>query len=96
MGNIGKEFIKFTRYATMKPSDQLAGLPQPPLQTIPSKAKKFINLPDPEIGEEENHKSFKDLADNRQSVRKYLNEPISLEKLSYLLWCSQGVNSVNY
>ena len=74
----------------MKPSDQAAGLPQPPLLTIPTNAKEFIILPNPEVDEKDS-KSFKELSENRRSVRKYADKPLSLKELSYLLWCSQGV-----
>ena len=90
MNNIGKKFIKSTHYNLLPPSDQAMGIPQPPLQTIPKNVKEFISLPNPEIDEIDS-KSFKKLSDNRRSVRKYSDKPISLKELSYLLWCSQGV-----
>jgi len=90
MNNIGKEFIKSTHYNLLPPSDQAMGIPQPSLQTIPKNAKEFITLPNPEVDEIDS-KSFKELSENRTSVRKYSDEPISLKELSYLLWCSQGV-----
>ncbi len=93
MSDIGKNFIKFTRYNLLPPSDQAMGLPQPPLQTVPQNAKEFIDLPTPEISDE-NVKSFKTLAENRKSVRKYSDTPLSLEELSFLLWCSQGVKKI--
>ena len=90
MCNIGKDFIQSTHYNLLPTSDQVIGLPQPPLQTIPENAKEFIDLPTPEI-EETCAGNFKSLVDNRTSVRKYSDKPISLKELSYLLWCSQGV-----
>ena len=90
MNNIGKNFIQSTHYNLLPTSDQVMGLPQPPLQTIPESAKEFIDLPTPEI-DETNAGNFKSLVDNRTSVRKYSDKPISLKELSYLLWCSQGV-----
>ena len=77
----------------MTPSDQAAGLPQPPLQTAPVSAKKFITLPEAEI-DKEKAACFKNLSESRRSIRKYANKPISLNELSYLLWCSQGVKKL--
>jgi len=39
----------------------------------------------------ENNISLKDLLKKRKSVRKYLFKPLELEKLSFLLWCSTGI-----
>jgi SagB-type dehydrogenase family enzyme len=76
---VGQEFIKRTKYKYMGPSDQQSRLPQPPLETLIEEGGDVIPLPDPGEG---------------TSVRNYADAPISLQDLSYLLWCTQGVKEV--
>jgi len=72
-------------------SDQAKGMPFPPLQKeIPGGAFLAINLPDPDPGLIQK-KDFFQLLQDRQSWRQYSQDPLSLEELSYLLFCTQGV-----
>ena len=72
-------------------SDQAKGVPFPPLQKeIPEDASISINLPDPDPGLIQKKDYFQLLKD-RQSWRQYSEEALSLEELSYLLFCTQGV-----
>jgi len=91
--NIGKNFIEQTCYEAMGPSDQQKGLPQPPLQETYDKTAKLIELPSPESIKLPSI-DFKEIVYNRRSVRKYSKNPLKLEELSYLLWCSQGVKKI--
>ena len=86
----GKEFMEKTKYKYLDKSDQMKGLPQPPLTLPPAEGKPLHRLPDPM----EAPRRAIDLwgaINNRVSVRAYDEEPLSLEELSYLLWCTQGV-----
>lgn len=86
----GKEFMEKTKYKYLDKSDQVKGLPQPPLALPPVEDKPVHRLPDPR----EAPRRAVDLWDsinNRVSVRAYSEEQLSLEELSYLLWCTQGV-----
>lgn len=90
---IGKEFMKKTQYQFMGPSDQSKHLPQPPLELDYDKTKPTISLPSPsDIVVEDIY--LKDAIENRKSVRKYSDQPITLTELSWLLWCIQGVKEV--
>ncbi|WP_434130991.1 SagB/ThcOx family dehydrogenase [Sporomusa sphaeroides] len=89
---IGKEFMEKTKYKHLSPSDQEQGLPHPPVELELETAVSIIDLPDP-------RKYKADIAltqaiVQRVSVRRYAATPVSLSELSYLLWCTQGVKSV--
>ena len=89
----GSEFMQKTRYQYLKVSDQRRGLPQPPLQVLPGPDAMRIALPAPaEI--EVAPTDLRTAIEGRASVRRYLDEPLSLEELSWLLWCTQGVKHV--
>lgn len=74
-------------------SDQEKKLPQPPLEKsydidlsqikLPEVTKDIIQTP-----------NILDIINNRQSHRSYSEENLSLQELSFLLWCSQGVKKV--
>ena len=86
----GREFMEKTKYKYLEKSDQVKGLPQPPLTLPPAEGKPVHGLPDPR----EAPRRAMDLWDainNRVSVRAYGEKPLSLEELSYMLWCTQGV-----
>lgn len=82
-----------TKYQYLGESDQKQGLPQPPLELdVPADAE-FIPLPAVEnivIPAMDLRKSI----ESRTSVRKYADQPLSLEELAYLLWCTQGVKKI--
>jgi len=57
------------------------------------KTKRVIDLPHPkeiEIGDI----NLRAAIENRRSVRRYSKTPLTIEELSYLLWCTQGVKEV--
>ena len=94
--DIGHRFLDETRYRADVPealSDQQKGLPQPPLELPPTPGVPLIALPDP-------HELSLPAIDlltainRRHSLRLYRDEPLSLDELSYLLWCTQGVKAV--
>lgn len=91
--SIGKTFMERTKYHHMGPSDQMQGRPQPPLELAYDRSKPLIDLPDPQtidLG----HTSLREAIDNRRSVRQYAPKPLTMEELSYLLWCTQGVKGL--
>lgn len=92
----GQQFLHETRYgADMpdQPSDQQKGLPQPPLELPADPALPLIPLPDPKTLAMP-AMDLRTAIDRRQSIRAYQGDPLSLEELSYLLWCTQGVKAV--
>jgi SagB-type dehydrogenase family enzyme len=93
VNGIGKEFIERTKYQYLDDSDQKKGLPQPPLELEYDGTKTVTDLPKPsEI--QVSGVSLREAIENRRSIRKYSEEPLTLEELSYLLWCTQGVKEV--
>jgi len=92
MQPIGPEFMEKTRHEHLPVSDQRKGRPAPPLELPHDASKPTVALPPPEdLGVEP--VVLGELIEARRSVREYARRPISLEELSYLLWCTQGVKS---
>jgi len=91
---IGRQFMEKTQYRHMVPSDQQKGLPQPPLELAPLQGtQEPVDLPAPatiQLGE----MSLKQAIEARKSLRQYADNPLSLQELSYLLWCTQGVREI--
>lgn len=74
-------------------TDQKKRLPQPPLQKQAEEEAEIIDLP--EATEDVIVKSnIFDCLMDRQSVRKYSEEALSLDQLSFLLWTTQKVKKV--
>ena len=89
-----RKFLRFfdmEDYGSKVPkSDQENTKPIPPLQKEYQENSELIDLISPEnfsIG----NRPFLEIINSRVSRRKYTQEPITLEELSYLLWCTQGV-----
>ncbi|MDK2585346.1 SagB/ThcOx family dehydrogenase [Romboutsia sedimentorum] len=74
-------------------TDKQKGLPAPPLQKEYDSNSDLIELPavNKDILVKNN---VLDCINDRRSVRKYSNEKISLSELSYLLWSTQGIQTV--
>jgi len=89
---IGKEFLKKTTYPYLGPSDQMKGVPQPPLQLAPGR-QPLIDLPEPHDTPRQ-QLPLAAAIDRRVSIRDYTAEPLTLAELSWLLWCTQGVKEV--
>ena len=92
------KFIKSTYYSgygtnlPTEKTDQMLGLPQPPLQEPYDKTKPLIDLPKPsEIVVPAI--DLKEAIDRRASGRNYSEESLTLMELSWLLWATQGVKS---
>ena len=93
MAGNGNEFVEKTKYLNMGESDYHKGLLQPPLALDWDRAKKLIPLPDPK-GIRLGSLSVRQAIEQRRTLRSYSQAPLSLEELSYLLWCTQGVQRV--
>lgn len=91
---IGREFMKKTKYKYLGSSDQQKGLIQPPLEVPRYDKGNIIDLPDPKKCKA-NQIPVDRAISLRTSVRAYSEHPLSLEELSYLLWCTQGVKSIH-
>lgn len=75
------------------PTDQQLNLPQPPLTKSFSEEAEAINLPEVKNDILKSN-DFLQIINNRVSHRKFLNHPITLDELSFLLWSTQGVKTV--
>lgn len=91
--SIGKEFMKRTSPKHLGPSDQSRGYPQPPLAFGYDDDDTVIDLPAPgELHVEA--VNLRELMEKRRSLRDYADAPLTPAELSYLLWCTQGVQEI--
>ena len=89
----GIDFMTGTYHIDRDNTPQRKGVPQPPLER-PANDQPLINLPAPqEINLPD--KMLRKVIEQRKTIRAYRETPIRMEELSYLLWCTQGVKSVN-
>ncbi len=93
MNKIGREFIEKTKYQYLDKSEQTKGAPQPPLELDYDRTKRLIDLPKPDEIKIPSA-DLKNAIEHRRSIRSYSREPLTIEELSYLLWCTQGVQEV--
>jgi SagB-type dehydrogenase family enzyme len=87
---IGRQFMELTRYEHVSRSDQMQGLPAPPLEKPVPPGAEYITLPDPKTLKIP-PLDLRDAIESRRSVRHYTKEPLAPRELSYLLWCTQGI-----
>ena len=90
----GYQFIEETKLPNLSESDQNLKKPQPPYETPLNASSPLIDLPKPEdidLGQYDLRKAIEE----RRSLRRYSEDPISLEELSYLLWLTQGVKKID-
>lgn len=74
-------------------TDQMKGLPVPPIQKPYPKDAELVDLVNPEqfsLGE----MPLKEAIRNRRSRRNFTQESLTLEELSFLLWATQGVEKL--
>ena len=90
----GREFMEKTKYPYLGKSDQQKGLPQPPLELPPDPERPAIDLPLPELLDIP-PLDLRIAIESRRSTRVYLHEPIALDELAFLLWSTQGVQTVH-
>lgn len=74
-------------------TDRQKGMPFPDFQKEYDNDAKLITLP--EVNKKIQLKSnVFDCLNDRRSIRKYSDENITMEQLSYLLWATQGIQKV--
>jgi SagB-type dehydrogenase family enzyme len=93
MDTVGREFIERTKYHRMDRPDQSRGIPQPLLQLPYDPAQKVIPLLAPRNIRLANF-HVREAIERRKTLRAYARTPLTLEELSYLLWCTQGVKEL--
>jgi SagB-type dehydrogenase family enzyme len=89
----GQVFMEMTKYAYIGQSDQQKGLPQPLLELPPAPDRPVIDLPRP-AALAVPPLDLRDAVERRRSIRTYARETLALEELTFLLWCTQGVQKV--
>ena len=89
---IGQQFMQLTRHASFT-SDQQQGVRPPPVAFTNDQGEPEIDLPRPDAIDLPSH-CFRNLAEQRTSLRKYSAGPLTIEELSFLLWCTQGVKQI--
>ena len=90
VSDIGKDFMEATKYHNMGKSGHRLRMPAPPVESPWDRTRTPIVLPAPKsiaLGV----LSVREAIEQRRSVREYSRTPLSLDELSYLLWCTQGV-----
>jgi SagB-type dehydrogenase family enzyme len=93
MNEAGQEFLEKSKYEQMGQSDQMKGVPPPPMESPQDTTGAVIDLPSP--GEfRPADDSLMNAIENRRTLRTYARDPLTLAELSYLLWCTQGVRQV--
>ena len=92
--HIGHIFMEMTKYKNISESDQRKRVSHPPLQLDYDKSKPLIDLPKPE-DIKVNAIDLRKAIEDRKSIRKYADKPLTLEELSWLLWSTQGVKKAN-
>jgi SagB-type dehydrogenase family enzyme len=93
MPGIGEEFFRKTRYRSLGPSEQERGVPQPPLELEAEAEAVRIPLP-PASSLSLPRRDLQEAIERRRSLRRYSPDPLCLEELSFLLWCTQGVRKI--
>jgi len=88
---IGNDFVHQTQSLDLSHSAQNLGLDQPPNE-LPFDDTNLIQLPEPGSIEVPGL-DLRDAIERRRSTRVWADEPMSIEELAYMLWCTQGLKS---
>ena len=89
-----QQFLRDTNLDSGKDTAMLRKEPQPPLEVPPCRDyPNVIRLPHPEMFEDK-EVSFLQMIELRETVRQYSEQPMTLDELSFLLWCTQGVKAI--
>lgn len=89
--NPGKIYMRESRRGILSPQDQ--GLPQPPLELPLPQNAKLIDLPRAETLNIP-RADLLAVINQRKTLRKYTGQPLVMDELSFLLWCTQGVKEI--
>ncbi len=93
MTTIGKEFMSKTKSAYLPPSGESLHTPQPPLELACPPGGKLVDLPAPATLQIPAI-DLRTAIEQRQTVRDYSAQPLALQELAFLLWCTQGVKHI--
>ncbi len=93
MNNVGKEFIKGTRYPDYSTVDLVLRVPEPPHELPVKEGQATIKLPNPKKFKVPDFPVRKAI-ENYEPVGFFSRSKINLKELSYLLWCTQGFRKI--
>lgn len=88
-----REFLKDTirRTVNFATTDQARGIPPPPMMKPPAKDAEFVELPAIDKLRGVRRVQLRDAIARRRSRRDFLDERMTLDEVSFLLWATQGV-----
>jgi SagB-type dehydrogenase family enzyme len=75
-------------------TDQSRGLPPPPIEKPFDPEGRRIDLPGRDAWPEPAAVDLRSAIERRQSRRHFLDEPLTLGQLSFLLWATQGIRQM--
>jgi SagB-type dehydrogenase family enzyme len=93
MSPTGHTFMEKTRYENLSASDQTQGLPAPPLEKSAPQDSRTIPLPG-SMDIKVQPLDIRTAIEQRRSIRHYARDPLTIEELAYLCWCTQGIVNV--
>lgn len=93
MKQTGKDFIRLTYYGHLTPSEQSQEFPAPALETHYEGSGPVIHLPKPATLKPPSA-LLEDTITGRRSIRRFSTAPLAMEEISWLLWCTQGVQKI--
>jgi SagB-type dehydrogenase family enzyme len=91
---IGQNFMLLTRTDSINISAESRSEPQPPLELPVPEGADLLPLPDPKIFSSP-ALDVRAAIEQRRTLRKYAEDSLTLEELTHLLWCTQGVKKVS-
>jgi len=91
-----REFLKdsLRLQINFNQTDQNQGVEPPPVQKPPRPEQQLTRLPKIDDWPEFTGTDLIEAITNRRSHRRFLDQPLTLMELSFLLWCTQGVKGV--
>lgn len=90
---VNRDFMKEWLTREQAISDQVQGMPCPPLEKTPADSAEIIDLPPPDVSHLTSNDLFEAI-ERRQSKRRFTEKPLTLDELSFLCWSTQGVKKV--
>jgi SagB-type dehydrogenase family enzyme len=89
----GIRFMHQSYNENQEPAAEGRGVPQPSLEFPFDNNRVIIKLNSADnLGVQ--RRDFTQVMNTRKTLRRYTGEPITLDELTYLLWCTQGVKNV--
>lgn len=94
MKDSGIEFLENTRYPDFSTIDMIRRVPEPPSEQVVPEDAKIITLPDPKKLKIPGV-SVQEAIENWEPVVYFSRTSITMNDLSFLLWCTQGERPID-